>query len=222
MRFLIVLVTSLWISIHSCSCVLAQEPTQEPDKAEEVIRTYLNDVAKEIGENPRSLGGMDAVLKKFHELGEKHLLSNKEILHGKASADYKKLDVWKIRPGYVLKPKTEQVAKLKDIQLMFSGGYGIPPYGRHSFATLWWEPLFAAKTIRELSFREVFTEDGFEKRKFMEQYAVPRVYRQSADAEKPIISFYDGKELFVVSLKYTDVGIYALKKIEWFDITEEE
>ena len=222
MRFLIVIVTGLWISIHSCSSVWAQVPGQEPDKAEKVIRTYLNEVAKEIGTDPRSLGGMEEVLKKFHELGEKHLLANKEILHGKAAADYKKLDVWKVRPGYELKPKPQQVAKLKDIQLMFSTGYGIPPYGRHSFATLWWEPLFAAKTIRELSFRQALTEDGVEKRKFMEQYAVPRVYRQSDDAEEPIISFYDGKELFVVSLKYTDVGIYALKKIEWFDVTKEE
>ena len=57
-----------------------------------------------------------------------------------------------------------------------------------------------------------------EKRKFMEQFAPPRLYRQSEDAEKAVITFFDGKELFVVRLVYTDIGIYALEKIEWYEV----
>ena len=57
-----------------------------------------------------------------------------------------------------------------------------------------------------------------EKRKFLQQYAVPRMYRLSNDPENPSIGFYDGKELFVVDLDYADIEIYCLKGIRWVEI----
>ncbi len=203
--------------------VSPQSLAAEPDRADAVIRAYLTDVAGQIGKDPRSLGGMDAVTKRFHELGEKHLLENKGILHKKAARDYLKLDPWKLGAGYEMKSRRDEMKQLTEIEEIFQkGGYGIPPYGRHTFATLWWDPHFAAKTLRELAFKRNLSKDEVEKRKFMEQYAAPRVYRQSDDPDKPAIAFFDGKELFVVRLIYTDVGIYALEKIEWFDVAKSE
>jgi hypothetical protein len=194
---------------------------KEKDEDDRIVRAYLAEVAVQIGKNPRGLGSREAVMKKFHELGEKHLLKNKDILHKKAARDYLKLDLWK--PGEKVKLKSihESDKKLtKFVGIFQKDSYGIPPFGRHTYATLWWEPPVAAKLLREMTFRMVLEEEEVEKRKFMEQFAVPRLYRQSADPEKPVLAFYDGKELFVLRMVYIKVGIYALEKIDWYEVQQ--
>ncbi len=199
-----------------------------PQTADEIIDQYMQAVQKEIGENPRALG-QDGVLRKFEELGKKHLLKNKEILHRKAAEQYVKLDELKLS-GVLAQikqtPRAEQRGreivispnddKLKQMVQMFSeGGYGVPPFGRHVLATRWWDPEVAARTIRELTFRHMLDKDESEKRKFLEQYAPPRIYRANGDAETPVIVFYDGQEVFVVELKYIQEGIYVATSLAW-------
>jgi hypothetical protein len=213
-RLLPVYVLSLALALSSRAAI-----SQEKEDADAILRAYVVDVAEKIGENPRALGSQDAILKKYQELGEKHLLANKEILHKKAATDYLKLDVWSPPKNYVIKPRPESAEALKEFEDIFSKGYGVPPYDYHVFATLWWDPQHAAKVLRELVTKRLFSRDDVERRKFLEQFVAPRVYRQNGDGEHPVICYFDGKELCVVKLAYTEIGIYALEKLEWYDVT---
>lgn len=195
---------------------LPTESTDEIQAADKVIRNYMIAVSDQIGGRLQELGSQDAILKKFEELGEKHLLANKDVLHSKAKAEYLKLQVWTMGENVKLEAIKTDSKEIAEFQVIFSGGHGIPPYDRHTFTTKWWEPEFAAKTLRELVFRQALSEKEVERRKFIEQFSAPQLYRRNDDIEKPSLAYFDGKELFVVNLKYTELGIYALEKIEWF------
>lgn len=191
---------------------------EELKAAEQILRGYMVAVADEIGGKLQELGGQEAVLKKFEELGKKHLLTNKDVLHKKAAADYLKLDVWTLGEKQKLVPTAKHDKSIQAFKDIFSGGHGIPPYDYRTLTTKWWDPEFVAKTLRELLFRQAFEKGEVERRKFIEQYLVPRLYRQNDDIEKPLLAYFDGKELVVFSLKYTEIGIYALENIEWFTV----
>ena len=106
---------------------------------------------------------------------------------------------------------------MDQIVLIFcEAGYGIPPFNRTVLATLWWDPVRAGRTIRELTFRRHLQPDDVERRKFIEQYSPPLVFRTGSDAEHPAVAFFDGQEYFVTELKYMDEGIYALTALKWF------
>jgi hypothetical protein len=210
---------------------LAAEQKQE-QTADQVLVQYLRAVQQEVGRDPKSLG-YEGALKRLHELGEKHLLANKAVLHRKASADYMKLDeftaakigeqeriAWdsadNYQKGNTITPPNPEANKLGSFIVMFiDGGYGIPPYGRHTQATTWWNPLTAARTLRALALKTLETDDALRKRGMLEGLVEPMVYRLSSDAEAPSIGFFDGKELLVLDLKYTEVGIYSLQGIRW-------
>lgn len=190
--------------------------TKEIQAADEVIRNYMIAVTDQIGNRLEELGGQDAILRKFDELGEKHLLAHKDVLHTKAEADYLKLEVWTLGENVKLEAIEAHAKAIGEFQEIFSGGLGVPPYDYRTFTTKWWETEFAAKTLRELIFRQALSEKEVGRRRFMEQFSAPRIYRRNDDIQKPSLAYFDGKELFVVNLKYTEHGIYALEKIEWF------
>jgi len=213
------------------SIALAAEPQQDADK---ILSDYYKAVAKEIAADPKSLG-MDEVLKRYDDLGKKLLLANKAVLHKKAVADYlalplmdaktfDKLDriAWKesktFEDGKVVKPGLAKDDMDKIVLFFSESGYGIPPFDKTVFATLWWNPIRAGSTIRELTFRQHLPPDDTERRKFIEQYSPPLLYRTNADGEHPAIAFFDGQEYFVTELKYMDEGIYALTALKWFRV----
>jgi len=72
------------------------DSVEQIQAADKVIRNYMTAVADQIGGKLEELGGQKAILKKFEELGEEHLLPHKDVLHSKAKADYLKLDVLKL------------------------------------------------------------------------------------------------------------------------------
>ena len=92
-------------------------------------------------------------------------------------------------------------------------GYNIPPFDRHALATRWWDPQVAADTIRELTFKQGLSEDEVAKRKFMEQYAPPAVYRINDDPKQLMFVYVDGKEAFAIELTYTKHGKYAPRSL---------
>jgi hypothetical protein len=201
-------------------------------EADTVLTNYYKAVAAQIGKDPRSLGGMDGVLKKYDELGQEFLLKNKDVLHRKAVADYLNLPaldfgaleeqeriVWKNASAFI-DGDTVNVGAAKDDMdqtvLMFcEAGYGIPPFDQTVLATLWWDPQRAARTLRELILRRHLPPEDVERRKFVEQYSPPLVFRSGTNGEMPGIAFFDGKEIFAVELKHIDAGIYALAAIKW-------
>jgi len=200
--------------------------------ADKILSDYYRAVAKEIGDNPRKLGGQDAILTKYEELGEKYLLANKTALHKKAAeiftslprlegVDIEKLKriAWKdskqfIDGDAVRYDKTKD--KLDDLILSFHEySYGVPPFSRHLFVTRWWNPVEAGQRLRELVFKKQLSREDLERRNFNEQFSPPLVYRMNDDVEKPSIAFFDGREYFILELKYTDVGIYSLAALKW-------
>jgi hypothetical protein len=205
---------------------------KQEQTADQVLVQYLRAVQQEVGRDPKSLG-YEGALKRLHELGEKYLLPNKAVLHRKASADYMKLDeftaakigeqeriAWdsadKYQKGNTITPPDPKANKVGSFIVAFiEGGYDIPPYDRHTRATTWWNPLTAARTLRALALKTLEADEAFQKRGMLEGLVEPMVYRLSSDAEAPSIGFSDGKELFVLDLKYTDVGIYSLQSIRW-------
>jgi hypothetical protein len=50
----------------------------------------------------------------------------------------------------------------------------------------------------------------------MEQFAPPRLYRQSDDASQPVLAFWGSNELIIVQLEFDPAGIYVLKRLDWF------
>lgn len=215
--------------------LLASAPSggsQKGQNADVVIYNYLREVQKTIGKDPRALG-QEGILRKFHELGQKHLLKNKEVLHRKASKDYLRLDeltfikpdgkkriVWRTVDEFrgkhgeiIVPPPADQAGQF--LSMFMEEGYGIPPFDRHAIATTWWDPVVAARTIRELAFRQRLGREESDKRQFLEQFAAPRLYRLSDDPNKPSVAFLDGRELFVADLEYTEIGIYALRGLRW-------
>lgn len=207
--------------------------------AEQILLEYLRAVQREIGSNPKALG-YDGAIKRLHKLGEKHLLKNKAILHKKASGDYLKMDELKsIRikslkrihwdsadnytDGNAIKVPDAQTNKVGTLIVMFiDGGYGIPPYSRHTRATTWWNPLTGAKTLRNLALKTLLTKEEFQKRMIIEDLAAASIFRLNSDPEKPSIGFLDGKELLVIDLKYTDVGIYSMAGIRWVKLDDKK
>jgi hypothetical protein len=199
--------------------------------ADKILTEYYQAVSSEISQNTQSLG-MDGVLEKYDELGKKYLLANKEDLHKKAVEDYLNLP----ELDFVVLEKQERIAWIQSSQfkkgntiepglaktpldqvvLFFSeSGYNIPPFDRTVLATLWWDPVKAARTIRELSFRRHLPPTDVEQRKFIEQYTPPMLFRLGKDGEHPCIAFFDGRELFALDLTYMKEGLYALAALKW-------
>jgi len=197
------------------------DSVEQIQAADKVIRNYMTAVADQIGGKLEELGGQKAILKKFEELGEEHLLPHKDVLHSKAKADYLKLDVLKLGENDKLEAIEAHAKKLGELRDIFSGGHGVPPYDYHTFTTKWWDPEFAAKTLRELLFRQALSEKEVGRRQFMDQFLAPKLYRRNGDINQPSLAYFDGKELLVFNLKYTELGIYALDKIEWFALKTE-
>lgn len=205
--------------------------------AEKIILRYLEAVQTKIGTDLKVLG-YEGAIKRLHKLGEKYLLKNKVILHKKASVDYLKLDElksvkidslkrihWdnanKYKKGDKITPPNPETNKAGSLIVMFiDGGYGIPPYGRHTRATTWWNAVTAAKALRSIAFKTLLSKEAFQKKMMMEDLAKPKIYRLSSDTENPSIGFMDGKELLVIDLKYTDVGIYSMAGIRWVKLDE--
>jgi len=67
-RLLPAFVLSIALALSSRAAI-----SQEKKDADAILRAYVVDVAEKIGENPRALGSQEAILKKYQELGEKHL-----------------------------------------------------------------------------------------------------------------------------------------------------
>ena len=201
-------------------------------EADKILSDYYRAVAREIGDNPRKLGGQDAILAKYEELGEKYLLANKAVLHKKAAEIFANLPLmegvtieklkriaWKdskqfIDGNAVRYDKTKD--KLDELILMFHEyNYGITPFDRHLFVTRWWNPVEVGQRLRELVFKKQLSREDLERRNFIEQFSPPLVYRMNDDVKKPSIAFFDGREYFVVELKYIDEGIYTLVILKW-------
>jgi hypothetical protein len=209
------------------------------EPVDKILTDYYRAVATEIAKDPRSLGGMEGLLKKYEELGKEHLLKNKEALHKKAVADYLALPIlefavlekeeriaWikasKFDDGKTVRPELAKTA-LDNVVLMFSeSGYEIPPFNRTVFSTLWWSPVKAARTVRELSFRRHLEPKDVERRKFVEQHSPPLIFRIGDDGEKPCIVFFDGAELFALNLQYMEDGIYCVSALKWVKLKDRE
>jgi len=225
MKILLLLVAAVFLG----SCMACAETP-----AEKALVQYYQADAKEITPNVQSLG-IDGVLRKYDELGTKYLLANKEDLHKKAVEDYLKLPELKFailekqeriawiesrqfRRGDAIEPGLAKTP-LDQVVLFFAEyGYSIPPFDRTVLATLWWDPVKAARTIRELSFRRYLPPEDVEHRKFLEQYTAPMLFRLGKDGENPCVIFFDGQELFALDLIYLKEGIYALKALKWVKI----
>jgi hypothetical protein len=192
----------------------------EKEDPEAILRAYLAEVARLPFEDRRRMVKDDAGLKKLHELGEKHLLKNKEVLHKKAVAEYLSLPAWKPDKTVTLKAM-ESGEDFKDLVRLFGPrGYGVGKGGYEYHVAQWWEAEVAARFLRQ----RVYSSWGYESpqsihKRLLEAYAPARVYRQGADPEHPIIAFFDGEDLFAFHLIYTDAGFYALERIDWFRVT---
>jgi hypothetical protein len=198
--------------------LLCEARADEKDDAEAVLRAYLADLARQLPvRDPVALMKYDAGLLKLQELGEKHLLKNKEVLHKKASADYLRLPLWKEDSTVKLEAIHKDDQALKHLVEAFGEkGYGIERRSWEYRTTLWWEPEVAATAVRQLAHRRILDHSDMVDKQVFANYAKPRIYRQGDDPEHPIIAFFDGTELFVVQLGYTKLGIYAVEGIDWY------
>jgi hypothetical protein len=194
----------------------------DKDDAEAVLRAYLAALARQLPvHDPVALSKYDGGLMKLQELGEKHLLKNKDVLHKKAAADYLRLPLWKPDTGSKLAAIHKDDLALKHLVEMFrETGYGIDRRSWEYRTTLWWEPDVAAKAVRQQAQRRILDHSDMIDKEVFERFATPRMYREGEDPEHPDIAFFDGTELFVVHLVYTKVGIYAVEPrrggIEWY------
>jgi hypothetical protein len=107
----------------ACILVLIPQPAvraDDKDNAEAILRAYLADVQRRLPiKDLRELTNDIAGLKKLHELGEKHLLKNKDILHKKATAEYLQLPLW----------KPDGTVKLKHLLSSYNDHQGTVPKG---------------------------------------------------------------------------------------------
>ncbi len=215
------------------SFVLAQP------SADEILADYYKEVGLKIAKNPGELGSMDGILKKYEELGKKHLFKNKETLHKKAVKDYLALPeltftelkneekiAWiensKFVKGDVIDHSLVKTG-LENLTLMFDkSGYGNIPFDRHVLSTQWWSPKKVVKTVRELAYNEHLKPNDIERRKFVEQYNSPLFYRVGNDGEAPCIVMFDGLELFAVNLKYVEQGIYCVTALKWVKLKDKK
>jgi hypothetical protein len=209
------------------ACVLATvlplvAHADENDDAEAILRAYLADVANQLPLNDiLLLTRGDAGLKKLHALGEEHLLKNKDILHKKAATDYLRLPLWKPDKKTVkLTPIYKDDSEFKDMVRMYGvKGYGIGKEGYKNHVTQWWEADVAARFLRERLYCRLLDPDANDIERVLEKIAPARMYRQGDDPEHPDIAFFDGRELLVLHLEYTDAGFYVLSRMEWYRVS---
>ncbi|MFM2094925.1 MAG: hypothetical protein RIS70_2049 [Planctomycetota bacterium] len=204
----------------STSCLLALSMLgASPDgvDAEKVLREYLLEVQDAIGADPAALGTQNSVLLKLDEIGRKHFEPHKGLLHQRAAEDYgnlPQLPVDLLSGNVSLREgREEEFAAIES--LFHDDSVGKAPFDHHVIISQWWNPLYAAKTLRDVVADDLLRRDQKQRRRFVEQFVAPRLYRLSGNAEQPELVFFGGRELFIVRLAYLESGIYCLKSLDW-------
>lgn len=190
--------------------------------ADTVWRRFLIEVHDTIGADPKAIGSQDEVLKRLDELGQKHLVPEFEALHVRARNQYLQLP-WLASDEYpntisLRLAREEAMAALE--RVFGTASYGMAPFDYHVSATLWWDPVFAARTIQSVVQLQL-TKEQRERRRYVEQFLSDQIYRQSDDAEKPVVVFFANRELLIIKLTYSSHGIYCLDAVNWLRIAAE-
>ncbi|MBM4003063.1 MAG: hypothetical protein FJ295_07200 [Planctomycetes bacterium] len=211
-------VCSLAFGFLICLLPVAAAPPKGSELPETVLRHFLTEVHLGVGVDPRGAGSQNDVLLKIEALGESILKPEFERLHELAARQYLELPVLEaIDPGQWISKRLLLDEIFTAVENDFRAeARGKPPFDHHVLATQWWDPCYAARTLRDVVSRLLMSKDQLDRRRFMDQFAPPRVYRQSDDASKPVLAFWGSNELFSVQLEYDPSGIYVLKRLEWF------
>lgn len=208
----------LWAVATTAYCQ-TQESKTATLSADEVVANFLKAVQTQVMPKAKELE-YDGVLKECEKLGERLLKPHHKILHEKAKERIHHLtklnfiDISKLKPAYPDKSKD-----LKQFAEFFlKKGYGVPPFSRHVQAWNWWDPIAAAKTLRDIMIVQTVSDQEYQQRQLFERLNTPRFFKLADATETPEIAILDGKEIFIVKLEYSDLGIYSLKSIQWLKV----
>jgi hypothetical protein len=206
---------SLVLGFLLCWLPVAAAPAKTP---ESVLRHFLNEVHLGVGVDPRGAGSQNDVLIKIEALGEAILRPEYEPLHELAARQYLQLPTLDaIDPALWISKRLLLDEIFTAVENDFrAAARGTAPFDHHVLASQWWDPCYAARTLRDVVSRLLMSKDQLDRRRFMEQFAPPRLYRQSDDASQPVLAFWGSNELIIVQLEFDPAGIYVLKRLDWF------